>query len=129
MLIVFKEFRGSKGMIAEACGDSEPLCWSRIWSIRRRSIRAFLDKCRVASLWVLPINLEQAVDEKIDQHEVARYLGVSTRTVRGFIARGELPRPIRIGRKQFWLKAEFSRWLHDSSAGAARIRLLATRRT
>jgi excisionase family DNA binding protein len=41
------------------------------------------------------------MDQKVDQHEVATYLGVSSRTVRNLIRRGELPQPIRIGRKQF----------------------------
>jgi excisionase family DNA binding protein len=53
------------------------------------------------------------MDEKIDQHDVAEYLGVTTRTVRTLIRRGELPPPIRIGRKQFWLKDKFMCWLND----------------
>jgi excisionase family DNA binding protein len=53
------------------------------------------------------------MDEKVDQHDVAKYLGVSTRTVRSLIQRGELPVPIRIGRKQFWLKGQFMRWLEE----------------
>jgi excisionase family DNA binding protein len=60
------------------------------------------------------------VDEKIDQHDVARYLGVSTRTVRNLIKRDELPPP-RIGRKQLWLKEKFTRWLHDGTASPPRI--------
>jgi predicted DNA-binding transcriptional regulator AlpA len=56
------------------------------------------------------------VDEKIDQHDVAKYLGVSTKTVRTLLERGELPPPIRIGRKQFWLKGKFTRWLEDGGA-------------
>ena len=56
------------------------------------------------------------MDEKIDQHDVAQYLGVSTRTVRNLIMRGELPVPIRIGRKQFWLKCKFMRWLEDGGS-------------
>jgi excisionase family DNA binding protein len=51
------------------------------------------------------------MEEKIDQHAVAKYLGVSTKTVRNLIKRGELPPQIRIGRKRFWLKGNFSRWL------------------
>jgi excisionase family DNA binding protein len=62
------------------------------------------------------------VDEKIDQHDVARYLGVSTRTVRNLIERGELPPPIRIGRKQLWLKEEFTRWLHDGGTASRQSR-------
>jgi excisionase family DNA binding protein len=61
-------------------------------------------------------NLERTVEEQIDQHELAEYLGVSTRTVRTLIKRGELPPPIRIGRKQIWLKGKFMRWLEDGGA-------------
>jgi len=56
------------------------------------------------------------MDEKVNQHDVAKYLGVSTRTVRNLIERGELPPPIRIGRNQFWLKDRFTGWLRDSGA-------------
>jgi excisionase family DNA binding protein len=56
------------------------------------------------------------MEDKIDQHDVAEYLGVSTRTVRNLIKRGELPPPIRIGRQQFWLKGKFMRWLEDDGA-------------
>ena len=62
------------------------------------------------------------MDEKIDQHDVAKYLGVSTRTVRTLIKRGDLPPPIRIGRKQFWLKDKFTRWLHDGGTASVRLR-------
>jgi len=69
------------------------------------------------------------VDDKIDQHDVARYLGVSTRTVRTLIKRGELPPPIRIGRKQFWLKDKFMRcWTMAEPHRSGRARL-GTRRT
>ena len=40
------------------------------------------------------------MDEKIDQGDVARYLGVSRRTVRNLVKRGELPLPIRPGPKK-----------------------------
>jgi len=53
------------------------------------------------------------VDDKIDRGDVAGYLGVSPKTVRTLIRRGELPPPIRIGRQQFWLKDKFIRWLRD----------------
>jgi hypothetical protein len=32
------------------------------------------------------------MDEKVDQHHVAKHLGVSTKTVRALIRRGEYPR-------------------------------------
>jgi predicted DNA-binding transcriptional regulator AlpA len=67
-------------------------------------------------------NLEWAVDDKIDQHGIAEYLGVSTRTVRTLIKRGEVPPPIRIGQKQIWLKDEFTRWLHDGGAASIQVR-------
>ena len=60
------------------------------------------------------------MDDKIDQHDIAKYFGVSTRTVRNLIMRGELPPPIRIGRKQFWLKEIFTRWLHDGGTALVR---------
>ena len=58
------------------------------------------------------------MDEKIDQRDVARYLGVTTRTVRNLIKSGALPPPIRIGRTQFWLKDKFTRWLNADGAAA-----------
>jgi predicted DNA-binding transcriptional regulator AlpA len=67
-------------------------------------------------------NLERTMDDKIDQHDVAKYLGVSTRTVRTLIKRGELPPPIRIGRKQFWLQDKFTRWLHDGGTVSVQMR-------
>jgi predicted DNA-binding transcriptional regulator AlpA len=54
-----------------------------------------------ASLEVVQRNRERTVDEKIDQHDVAKYRDVSTKTIRALIGRGELPPPIRIGRKKF----------------------------
>jgi predicted DNA-binding transcriptional regulator AlpA len=62
---------------------------------------------------VIDLGLEQTVDDKIDQRDVAAYLGVSPKTVRTLVKRGELPQPIRIGRSQFWLKDKFTRWLRD----------------
>ena len=41
---------------------------------------------------------------------------MSTRTVRNLIKRGELPPPIRIGRKQFWLRSKFVGWLENGGA-------------
>jgi len=71
-------------------------------------------------------DLVRTVDEKIDQHDVAKYLGVSTKTVRALVERGELPPPIRIGRKQFWLKDKFTRWLQDGGAASVQGRSAAT---
>lgn len=58
------------------------------------------------------------MDEKIDQHDVAKYLGVSTRTVRNLVKSGGLPPPIRIGRRQFWLKEKFMLWLRDGGTAS-----------
>jgi predicted DNA-binding transcriptional regulator AlpA len=66
------------------------------------------------------------VDDKIDQHDVAEYLGVSTKTVRTLIKRGELPLPIRIGRNQFWLKDKFTRWLRDGGVVSSQVPPAAT---
>jgi predicted DNA-binding transcriptional regulator AlpA len=122
MLRVFKEFHGSKRMLAESRGSSELTCWSRIWSKRHELVRAQRINTTFALLRVMQQDLERTVEEKIDQHELAEYLGVSTRTVRTLIKRGELPPPIRIGRKQFWLKDKLTRWLHDGGAASVRMR-------
>lgn len=55
----------------------------------------------------------KSVGELIDQHEVAKLLGVTTRTLRTWIKTGQVPRPIRIGRKQFWVKSVLDAWLKD----------------
>jgi predicted DNA-binding transcriptional regulator AlpA len=67
-------------------------------------------------------DLGQMMDEKIDEHDVARYLGVNTRTIRTLIKRSQLPPPIRIGRKQFWLKDKFTRWLRDGGTTSVQMR-------
>jgi len=54
---------------------------------------------------------ERLVDELIDHNEVAKLLGVTTRTLRTWIKGGQVPGPIRIGRKQFWVKSVFDAWL------------------
>jgi predicted DNA-binding transcriptional regulator AlpA len=109
-------------MIAEAWGDSDPPYWSRIWSKRHQMVRAKRINTPLASLRVMQLNLRWTMDDKIDQHDVAKYLGVSTRTVRTLIKRGELPPPIRIGRKQFWLKDKFMCWLNDGGIASVRPR-------
>jgi predicted DNA-binding transcriptional regulator AlpA len=60
------------------------------------------------------------MDDKIDQREVAEYLGISTKTVRKLIRRGELPRLSESGRNQFWLKDRFTGWLRDGGAVSVR---------
>jgi len=109
VLRLFNEFRRTKGMLAEGWGTSERAYRSRIWSKRHLLVRAKRMNTPFALLRIMQRKLERTVDDKIDQHDVARYLGVSTRTVRTLIKRGELPPPIRIGRKQFWLKDKFMR--------------------
>ncbi len=53
------------------------------------------------------------MDELIDHNEVAKVLGVTTRTLRTWLKDGQVPGPIRIGRKQFWVKSVFDAWLKD----------------
>ena len=53
------------------------------------------------------------MDELIDHNEVAKVLGVTTRTLRTWVRKGQVPGPIRIGRKQFWVKSVFDAWLKD----------------
>ena len=53
------------------------------------------------------------MDELIDHNEVAKVLGVTTRTLRTWIKNAQIPGPIRIGRKQFWVKSVFDAWLKD----------------
>jgi hypothetical protein len=60
------------------------------------------------------------VEEKLDQHALAAFFGVTTRTLRNWIKGGELLEPIRIGRKQFWFKSKFEAWLRDSPGHAPR---------
>jgi excisionase family DNA binding protein len=122
MLRVFKEFCGSKGMLVEDRGSSEPAYWSGIWSKRHQLVRAKRVNTPFALLRVMQRNLERTVEGKIDQHELAEYLGVSTRTIRTLIKRGELPPPIRIGRKQFWLRDKFMCWLNDGGTASVRPR-------
>jgi excisionase family DNA binding protein len=47
----------------------------------------------------------------LNQHDVAKYFGVTDRTLRTWIQIGELPSPIVLGRKQYWLQTELQAWL------------------
>lgn len=60
---------------------------------------------------------ERLVDELIDHNKVAKHLGVTTRTLRTWIKNGQIPGPIRIGRKQFWVKSVLDAWLKDRAQG------------
>lgn len=51
------------------------------------------------------------MDDLVDQEGVAELFDVSTRTIRNWVSRGELLEPIKIGRKQFWLKSMIQEWL------------------
>jgi predicted DNA-binding transcriptional regulator AlpA len=53
------------------------------------------------------------MDELIDHHAVAQYLRVTTRTLRTWIRNGQVPKPIAIGRKQFWVKPVLDAWLSE----------------
>lgn len=56
------------------------------------------------------------MEYKLDQHAIAASFGVTTRTLRNWVKTGELLKPHRIGRKQFWLKEELDAWLRDRSS-------------
>lgn len=51
------------------------------------------------------------MDELIDHHAVAQYLRVTTRTLRTWIRNAQIPEPIVIGRKQFWVKSVLDAWM------------------
>ena len=51
------------------------------------------------------------MDELIDHHTVAKILGVTPRTLRTWIKDSQIPAPVRIGRKQFWVKPVLDAWL------------------
>lgn len=53
------------------------------------------------------------MDQLIDHHAVAQYLHVTTRTLRTWIRKAQIPEPIVIGRKQFWVKPVLEAWLTD----------------
>lgn len=53
------------------------------------------------------------MDEILDQHDVAKYLKVTTRTLRTWIQHGEILAPVRVGRRQYWLRAELESWLRE----------------
>lgn len=49
----------------------------------------------------------------ITKQEVAAKLGVTVRTVDNLVYRGELPAPKHIGRRVYWIKEEFDRYLRQ----------------
>lgn len=53
------------------------------------------------------------MDELLDHHAVAQFLRVTTRTLRTWIQNGQLPKPIAIGRKQFWVRPVLDAWLKE----------------
>jgi len=53
------------------------------------------------------------MDELIDHHAVAQHLRVTTRTLRTWIRNEVVPKPITIGRKQFWVKPVLDAWLRE----------------
>jgi len=53
------------------------------------------------------------MDELVDHHAVAQHLRVTTRTLRTWIKDGKIPRPVAIGRKQFWVKPVLDAWLRE----------------
>jgi len=53
--------------------------------------------------------------------EVAALLGVDPQTVRRRAARGEMPKPIRLGRRSVrWRRETIERWIADVDADAQR---------
>lgn len=51
--------------------------------------------------------------------EVAKFIGVSTSTVRRLVNRGEFPKPVKIGGKLIaWRSAEVQRWIDRLPAEA-----------
>ncbi|MCX7703995.1 MAG: helix-turn-helix domain-containing protein [Planctomycetota bacterium] len=61
--------------------------------------------------------------EMMSVKEVAEFLGVSVRTVWEQSARGEIPHPIKIGRKiTRWHKATLEEWLKEKLALAEKER-------
>lgn len=53
------------------------------------------------------------MSDLLDIGEVARLLRVSRRHVAGLVARGELSRPVRLGRSVRWRAAEVAAWIDD----------------
>lgn len=51
------------------------------------------------------------MDELIDHHAVAQYLGITTRTLRTWIGSGKIPAPISIGRRRLWVTSILDAWL------------------
>jgi excisionase family DNA binding protein len=49
----------------------------------------------------------------IDVREVAKILGISTRSVWRLVAKGELPPPIRFGRTVRWRTVDIDRCIED----------------
>lgn len=60
---------------------------------------------------------EPSVPRMINVREVATILGVSTRSVWRLVARGELTKPIRIGRSARWRIRDIEAWIDASAEG------------
>ena len=70
------------------------------------------------------------MDDLIDHHAVAQYLHVTTRTLRTWVKDGRVPRPVAIGRKQFWIRPVLEAWLKErAQAGCAPQRAESSQRT
>ena len=51
------------------------------------------------------------MNELIDHHSVAKWLGVTTRTLRTWTRYGKIPAPVSIGRKRLWIRSVLEAWL------------------
>lgn len=70
-----------------------------------------------------PISLVQFAeyppDTLIDKDALAQALSVSARTLRRMVARFELPPPIKLGRRRYWVVGKLRAYLTERAATAA----------
>lgn len=46
-----------------------------------------------------------------DEHDIAGYFWVSTRTIQRWVRSGQLPPPFRMGRKRLWMPDQVKEWM------------------
>jgi predicted DNA-binding transcriptional regulator AlpA len=54
----------------------------------------------------------------LDHHAVAALFSVTTRTLRAWVSTKQVPTPIVMGRRRFWLKSTLEEWLANRAATA-----------
>jgi excisionase family DNA binding protein len=59
------------------------------------------------------------VEAMLDQNALAKYLRVSTRTLRTWVQQGLMLKPIRIGRRSYWPESKVQRWLEERAEAPA----------